>query len=160
MKGVGEMVDLTGMTACPVTIDLGGEKRKLSPLTLMDMARNDDYLAECALEERSRRLNHLATDLKALGDLVDGKVRDDMIAEVLREGKTDGVGSVRSVGHMLWMSLRKTDAALTQDDVLEMVTLGNVKAVQEALDKISGLKSEEGDPTQAPQSTGEASTEP
>ena len=128
----------------PEKMVLKGREVTISPLEVADLAKMEAWVTEAPLRKIMTIINSDTGNM-----VVTAENRDRLVYEAIKEGSKITMNSKKGqamleslsgVRYVLWLSMSKTDTSLTIDKVFDLVDLGNLSTVTEALDRVSGMK--------------------
>lgn len=146
------MTTLPEMAATPGTIQLNGDTYRISPLKLSEFAEFERWVEDTPIRRAIRNLASVPEELQGtilreaqreaaesrkLKSGNAGEVRKSLMERQLRMG--EAMMTVEGTTFLLYLSLRKQQPELNQQQISELVTIDRLPYIQQTLDDINGF---------------------
>jgi hypothetical protein len=122
-----------GTDKAPTELEIGGKTYKLSPLTLLEMAEFEKWVA-------SQRFREALDALNAQGSFVTAQDKGElMMRSFTRMSPVDVMRCMQSISgvvQLLWMSARKNHDKLTVEDMMASATFDDLNSLRDTVDRV------------------------
>ena len=114
-------------------IELCGHKWKFAALTMADFAKFRGRIVEQREAINKKRRERIMADAKTIGDIDPMSLLDKLDKPPTEEEVEAEMETIEGMGYLAFLSLRRTHQSITEEDVMDLVTLDAVEKIATAL---------------------------
>ena len=138
------MTNLPDMAGAAAEITLGDKTYLMRPLSIDEIAQFERWVDDAPIRQAVRNLGGLSAELRIelLRQAQETAQKASLQSpEIRQERITAQMSSMNGICYLIWLSLRREQPELTQEEVAQRLTMESLPYVQERLDSINGFSS-------------------